>query len=94
MEARGEPLKCFCSGRAPIAASPAEMNDHLHSVRAAEFHFEDPRRKRRDDPFFRTEVHLREGGQVYDVMDWRKDELIHDVLDEYQRHMHSLSIVR
>ena len=32
--------------------------------------------------------------QDYDVMGWRRDELIHDVLDQYQRHMHFLSVVR
>ncbi|MDR6992259.1 choline BCCT transporter BetT [Luteimonas sp. 3794] len=77
----------------------AEM-DFFYSVRPIPyepptFMLQDPRRKRRDDDrFYRAEVHLREGGQDYDVMGWRKDELIHDVLDQYQRHMHFLSVVR
>ena len=59
------------------------------------FILEDPRCKPRDgDRYFRAEVHLREGGQDYDVMGWRRDELIHDVLDQYQRHMHFLGVVR
>lgn len=40
--------------------------------------------------YFRAEVHLREGGQDYDVMGWRREDLINDVLDQYQRHLHFL----
>jgi choline/glycine/proline betaine transport protein len=46
----------------------------------------------------RTEVIRREamseGGQGYCVMGWRKADLIHDVLDQYHRHMHFLAAVR
>ena len=44
--------------------------------------------------YYRAEVHLKEGGQDYDVMGWSKDDLIHDVLEQYQRHMHFLSGLR
>ena len=44
--------------------------------------------------YFRAEVHLREGGQDYDVMGWRKEDIISDVLDQYERHMHFLDAVR
>jgi choline/glycine/proline betaine transport protein len=44
--------------------------------------------------FYRAEVHLKEGGQDYDVMGWGKDDLIHDVLEQYERHMHFLTAVR
>ncbi|HWK48652.1 MAG TPA: BCCT family transporter, partial [Steroidobacter sp.] len=86
-------------GRVWVEVGHGEEMDFFYSVQPIpyeppSFIFEDPRRKRRDDPSFRTEVHLREGGQGYDVMGWRKDELIHDVLDQYQRHMHFLSVVR
>ncbi len=40
--------------------------------------------------YFRAEVHLREGGQDYDVMGWSRDELIGDVLDQYERYLHYL----
>ncbi|MFV0283959.1 MAG: BCCT family transporter [Castellaniella sp.] len=59
------------------------------------FVLEDPRRQRENgDKFYRAEVHLREGGQDYDIMGWRKEEVIHDVLDQYHRHMHFLDAVR
>jgi choline/glycine/proline betaine transport protein len=87
-------------GRAWLQVGHGEEMDFFYSVRPQAyepptFMFEDPRRKRSDDDrYFRAEVHLREGGQDYVVMGWRKDELIHDVLDQYQRHMHFLDVVR
>ncbi|MCK7592739.1 BCCT family transporter [Pseudomarimonas salicorniae] len=43
--------------------------------------------------YFRAEVHLREGGQDYDVMGWRREDLINDVLDQYQRHLRFLEVM-
>lgn len=39
---------------------------------------------------YRAEVHFKEGGQDYDIMGWSRDEVIHDVLDQYERHLHYL----
>jgi choline/glycine/proline betaine transport protein len=44
--------------------------------------------------YYRAEVHLREGGQDYDIMGWSKQDVINDVLDQYERHMHFLNAVR
>ncbi len=44
--------------------------------------------------YFRAEVHLREGGQDYDVMGWSRDGVIGDILDQYERHRHYLHVVR
>jgi len=44
--------------------------------------------------YFRAEVHLREGGQNYDVMGWSRDGVIGDILDQYEKHMHFLHMVR
>ncbi len=46
------------------------------------------------DEYYRAEVYLNEGGQNYDVMGWSRDEVIADVLDQYERHMHFLHVVR
>ncbi len=46
------------------------------------------------ETYSRAEVHLREGGQDYDVMGWTKDQLIEDVLFQYERHLHFLHLVR
>jgi choline/carnitine/betaine transport len=44
--------------------------------------------------YYRAEVHFREGSQNYDIMGWTTDEVIHDVLDQYERHIHFLQTVR
>ncbi len=44
--------------------------------------------------YFRAEVHLREGGQDYDIMGWSRDAVISDILDQYERHRHYLHMVR
>jgi choline/glycine/proline betaine transport protein len=59
------------------------------------FVMRDTREKRLEKlKYYRAEVHLKEGGQDYDVMGWSKDDVIHDVLEQYQRHMHFLSGLR
>jgi len=39
------------------------------------------------DTYWRLEVHLREGGQDYDVMGYTSEQLIDDILDQYERHL-------
>ena len=43
--------------------------------------------------YFRAEVHLREGGQDYDIMGWSRDDVIGDILDQYERHLQYLHVV-
>ncbi|KUJ71058.1 choline BCCT transporter BetT [Thiomicrospira sp. WB1] len=44
--------------------------------------------------YYRAEVHLREGGQDYDVMGWSKLAMINDIIDHYHKHMHFLHVLR
>jgi choline/glycine/proline betaine transport protein len=87
-------------GRVWLEVGHGQEVDFFYSVRPHQYNppsfiMEDPRRRREDgDLYYRAEVHLREGGQDYDIMSWRKEEIIHDVLDQYQRHMHFLDAVR
>jgi choline/glycine/proline betaine transport protein len=41
---------------------------------------------RESDVYYRLDVHLREGGQGYDVMGYTHSQLIDDVLDQYEQH--------
>ncbi len=50
------------------------------------------RAPRGDDVYARLEVHLREGGQGYDVMGYTHTQLIDDVLDQYERHLEFLRL--
>ncbi len=43
-----------------------------------------------EDSYCRLEVHMREGGQEYDVMGYSHTQLIDDVLDQYERHLEFL----
>ena len=44
------------------------------------------------DTYCRLEVHLREGGQGYDVMGYTSDQLIDDILAQYERHLEFVRI--
>lgn len=43
--------------------------------------------------YFRADVHLLEGGQDYDIMGWSKEDVIGDILDQYETHLHFLHII-
>lgn len=47
-----------------------------------------------DQEYYRAEVHLREGGQDYDIMGWSKEGVINDIVSQYHRHMHFLHSLR
>lgn len=48
----------------------------------------------KDVEYFQAEVFLKEGGQNYDVMEWTKEDVLQDILDQYERHLHFLNLVR
>lgn len=47
-----------------------------------------------DQGFHRAEVHLSEGGQDYDIMGWSRDQVVLDILQQYERHLHFLKQIR
>jgi choline/glycine/proline betaine transport protein len=87
-------------GRVWVEVAHGDEIDFFYSVhpRAYEppsFVMRDVSRRRAEAlKYFRAEVHLREGGQDYDVMGWSAQDVIDDVIDQYERHMHFLSAVR
>ena len=48
--------------------------------------------KTEERKYFRAQVHLREGGQDHDIMGWAKEDVIGDILDQYERYMHFLHL--
>lgn len=46
-----------------------------------------------DESYYRAEVHLREGGQNYDVMGWSRDAIRNDIIDQFQKHLHFLHVL-
>ena len=83
-------------GRVWIEINAEGEHPFFYSVRPRPYRppafiLRDAKEDRADElKYFRAEVHLREGGQDYDVMGWRREDLINDVLDQYQRHLHFL----
>lgn len=87
-------------GRAWIEVGHGEEIDFFYSVHprpyeSPSFVLRDTRARRAEAlQYYRAEVHLREGGQDYDIMGWSAADVISDVLDQYERHMHFLHAVR
>ena len=44
--------------------------------------------------YCRAEVHLNEGSQDYDIMGWTQDQIVHDLLEQYEKHLHFLHVLR
>jgi choline/glycine/proline betaine transport protein len=44
--------------------------------------------------YHRAEVHLSEGSQDYDLVGYSKEQIINDILDQYERHLQFLHLVR
>ena len=44
--------------------------------------------------FYIAEVFLREGGKNYNVMEWTQEDLLQDILEQYERHLYFLNVVR
>jgi choline/glycine/proline betaine transport protein len=47
-----------------------------------------------DESYYRAEVHLKEGGQDYDIMGWSKTAVINNIIDQYHKHLHFLHLLR
>lgn len=52
------------------------------------------RASRSNSYYYRLEVFLTEGTQGYDLMDYSKDQVIDDILDQYESHLHFLHLTR
>ncbi|GAB3671795.1 BCCT family transporter [Salinisphaera aquimarina] len=75
--------------------------DFVYGVRARRFSAPsfaiaglNERKTEKDRGHFRAEVFLREGGQQYSVVGYTQDQLIGDILDQYEKHLHFLHLVR
>ncbi len=44
--------------------------------------------------YHRAEVHLNEGSQDYDIMGWTREQVILDIVEHYEKHLHFLHLIR
>jgi choline/glycine/proline betaine transport protein len=52
------------------------------------------RATRANSHYYRVEVHIGDGGQGYDLAGYSKEQVIADILDQYERHMFFLHTQR
>lgn len=68
---------------------------HARPYEPPSFIVRDTSRRRGEElRYCRAEVYLSEGGQDYDIMGWTEDQVIADVIDQYEKHMHFLHTTR
>ncbi|GAA5186800.1 choline BCCT transporter BetT [Ferrimonas gelatinilytica] len=46
------------------------------------------------EEYYRAEVYLREGGQDYDIMGWSREQVLNDIVEQYEKHLYFLHLVR
>jgi len=82
--------------RIRLVAMPGTREEFRYGIRARSYalpsfaYFERKAQADGRSRYYRAEVFLREGGQDYDVMGYGRDELIADVLAQYERHLNFL----
>lgn len=51
-------------------------------------------RSTRNQRYYRAEVHLYEGGQDYELVGYSRQQIINDIIDQYERHLQFLHLTR
>lgn len=86
--------------RLKLTVMPGGEEEFVYGIRMRSYDMpsysfiENQMNRQRSDRYYRAEVFLSDGGQDYDVMDLTRDELIQDVLGQYDRHFQYLHAVR
>ncbi len=86
-------------GRVWIKVLHQEEDDFFYSVRPTlyntpTFMYDNTEKDDDEQTYYRAEVYLKEGGQNYDLMGWAKEQIINNIIDQYETHIHYLNIVR
>ncbi len=91
---------CRDEGQASISIYHGDEREFFYGVQlkicpTPSFVLEQLRKKNRQpQKYYRADVHLLEGGQHYDVLGYTGDQLIADMLSQYERHLHFLTLAR
>jgi len=87
-------------GEVSLSVSHGEERDFFYAVRARGYTpppFAYPRRREQEGKgkrYYRAEVHLLEGSLDYDVMGYTREQIISDVIAQYERHRQFLHLTR
>lgn len=81
-----------------LTVSHVDQPDFIYAVRARTHIqpdlLEDASDQNEEQMYYRAEVHLAEGGQDYDIMSWPETAIINDVVEQYQKHVHFLHLLK
>ena len=85
--------------RVILTVSHVDQPDFIYAVRARthlqpDLLEENGEQQDEEQSYYRAEVHLAEGGQGYDIMSWSEDCIINDVVEQYQKHVHFLHLLK
>ncbi|MGE7369636.1 BCCT family transporter [Neorhizobium sp. NPDC001467] len=86
--------------RLKLVVSPGTAEEFSYGIRMRPYDMpsysfiESQSNRKAGEKYYRAEVFLSDGSQDYDVMDFGRDELIEDVLAQYDRHFQYLHAVR
>ncbi|KXG85655.1 BCCT family transporter [Agrobacterium bohemicum] len=86
--------------RVKLVVTPGEAEEFIYGIRMRRYEtpgysfFERQSSRKTAEYYYRAEVLLSDGGQDYDVMGFTKEELIQDVLLQYDRHFQYLHAIR
>lgn len=79
---------------AKLSVKHGDEQDFCYSVKKRQLCQPDFSSDEQGDTYYRAEVHLAEGGQDYDIMGWTEQAVINDVIDQYEKHLHFLHLLR
>ena len=86
-------------GRLRLVSMPGAPEEFHYGIRMREYampsfnYFESAPERERHEHYYRAEVFLEDGSQDYDVMGYSREEMIQDVLAQYDRHFQYLHAV-
>ena len=87
-------------GRLRLVSMPGAPEEFHYGIRMREYampsfnYFESAPERERHEHYYRAEVFLEDGSQDYDVMGFTREEMIQDVLAQYDRHFQYLHAVQ
>ena len=81
-----------------LVVEHVEQPDFVYTVRARTHIqpdlIEEANAEDEEQTYYRAEVHLAEGGLDYDIMSWPEEAIINDVVEQYQKHVHFLHMLK
>ena len=86
--------------RLKLTVMPGEPEEFIYGIRMRRYdmpsysYVESQSNRQRAENYYRAEIFLSDGGQDYDVMGFTREELIQDVLSQYDRHFQYLHAAR